>query len=239
VNLRQHAELFATHSDAELIARLLSGNASGVSIDPAALPYTESEVTALLAYLQQLPALAWTEVNRGREVYDSLCAACHGLYGRGDGLGARSLPSPPRDLSAPTYQQQVSDEALLRIIADGKGAMPGTADVLTAHEVRAVIAFVRVLSPGSELYNRFCAYCHGVTGQPPSADESAGSPRVEKAIPTFDERYFRTHSSEEVRAGIQHMRRQNRPVMPHFAGQLTADEIGDVVTYLRTLPPES
>jgi cytochrome c553 len=134
----------------------------------------------------------------------------------------------------------VSDEALFRIIADGKGAMPGTADVLTAHEVRAVIAFARVLSPGYELYNRFCAYCHGFTGQPPpSAQESAGSPRVGKIIPTFDETYFRTHTSEEVRAGIQHMRKQNRPVMPHFAGQLTADEISDIVTYLRTLPPES
>ena len=240
VNLRQRAELFATHSDAELINRLLSGNVLRVSVDPAALPYTETEVTALLTYLQQLPTFSWTEVNRGREVYDSLCSACHGLYGRGDSLGARALPSPPRDLSASAYQEQVSDEALFRIIADGKGAMPGTADILTAHEVRAVIAFVRVLSPGYELYTRFCAYCHGFTGQPPpSAQESAGSPHVGKVIPTFDETYFRTHTSEEVRAGIQHMRKQNRPVMPHFAGQLTADEIGDIVTYLRTLPPES
>src|SRR4051812_12776474 len=99
VNLRQHAELFASHSDAEFIARLLSGNTLRVSVDPAVLPYTETEVTALLAYLQQLPTFSWTEVNRGREVYDSLCAACHGLYGRGDGLGARTLASLPRDLS--------------------------------------------------------------------------------------------------------------------------------------------
>ncbi|HEV8717759.1 MAG TPA: c-type cytochrome [Candidatus Binatia bacterium] len=239
-NLRQQPELFATHSDAELIARILSGKALLVPVDPTALPYTETEVTALLTYLQRLPTLSWTAVNRGKEVYDSLCTSCHGLYGRGDGLGARALAVPPRDLTARVYQEQIGDEELLRIIADGKGAMPGAADVLTAHEVRAVITFLRVLSPGYELYTRFCAYCHGFEGLPPaSGPETRGSPHVEQAIPAFDETYFRIHPIEQVRAGIQHMRKQSRPAMPHFSGQLSADEVSDIVTYLRTLPPES
>src|SRR5262249_1078022 len=163
-NLRRPPELFAAHSDAELIARILEGKALLVPVAPAALPYTEAEVTAVLTYLQRLPTLPWAAVNRGKEVYDSLCTSCHGLYGRGDGLGARALAVPPRDLAAPAYQEQVGDEALFHIIAEGKGAMPGAADVLTAHELRAVVAFVRVLSPGYEFYNRFCAYCHGFDG---------------------------------------------------------------------------
>lgn len=239
-NLRQHPELFAAHSHAELVARILYGKAFLVPIDPTALPYTEAEVTALLTYLQRLPTLSWTEVNRGKEVYDSLCTSCHGLYGRGDGLGARALSVPPRDLTAPVYQAQIGDDELRRIIADGKGAMPGAADVLTAHEVRAVITFLRVLSPGYELYNRFCAYCHGFAGHPPASNpENRGSVRVEHAIPAFDGTYFRIHTIEQVRAGIQHMRKQSRPAMPHFSGQLSADEVSDIVTYLRTLPPES
>jgi mono/diheme cytochrome c family protein len=239
-NLRQHPELFTTHSDAELVARILSGKALLVPVDPAALSYTEAEVTSLLAYLQQLPTLSWTDVNRGKEVYDSLCTACHGLYGRGDGLGARALSVRPRELTVPAYQAQIGDGELFRIIADGKGAMPGAADVLTAHELRAVIAFIRVLSPGYELYNRFCAYCHGVDDHPPaSGPEHRGSTRAEHAIPTFDETYFRTHTIEQIRIGIQHRRKQSRPAMPHFAGQLAADEVGDIVTYLRTLAPES
>jgi mono/diheme cytochrome c family protein len=154
-------------------------------------------------------------------------------------LGARALAVPPRDLAAPAYQEQVGDEALFHIIAEGKGAMPGAADVLTAHELRAVVAFVRVLSPGYELYNRFCAYCHGFDGHPPaSGSESPGAAHSEHAIPAFDEPYFRTHTSDQIRAGIQHLRKQSRPAMPHFAGQLSADEVSDIVTYLRTLPPE-
>jgi hypothetical protein len=35
------------------------------------------------------------------------------------------------------------------------------------------------------------------------------------------------------------MHKQSRPIMPHFAGQLSADEVSAIVTYLRTLPPES
>jgi mono/diheme cytochrome c family protein len=155
-------------------------------------------------------------------------------------LGGQALSVSPRDLAAPAYQAQIDDGALFRIISGGKGAMPGAAEVLTPHEVRAVIAFLRVLSSGYELYNRFCAYCHGFDGHPPaSGSAKLGSARVENAIPAFDETYFRTHAIEQIRAGIQHMRKQSRPAMPHFAGQLAADEVGDIVTYLRTLPPES
>src|SRR5262249_3974356 len=152
--------------------------------------------TAVLTYLQRLPTLSWTAINRGKVVDDSLCTSCHGLYGRGGGFGARVLSVPPRDLTAPAYQEQIGDEELLRIITDGKGAMPGAADVLTAHEVRAVIAFLRVSSPGYELYNRFRAYCHGFEGHPPaSGPENLGSARVEHAIPTFDDRYMQGFST--------------------------------------------
>lgn len=238
-NLRQRPELF-TYSDAELVARILSGKALLVPLNPAPLPYTESEVSALLAYLQQLPTLSWPEINQGSAVYNSLCVACHGLYGRGDGLGARALSVGLRDLTTPAYQEQIDNEELQRIIADGKGAMPGAGDILTRHEVQAVIAFLRVLSPGYELYNRFCVYCHGAQGLPSALDpQSADTSPSEKAIPALDQTYLRTHTREQVRMGIQHMRKQSRPAMPHFAGDLSTDEVSDIVIYLRTLPPES
>jgi mono/diheme cytochrome c family protein len=55
----------------------------------------------------------------------------------------------------------MNDTDLIHTITNGKGTMPGAGDVLTAHEIRAVAAFLRVLSPGYELYDRFCACCHG------------------------------------------------------------------------------
>jgi mono/diheme cytochrome c family protein len=238
-NLRRQPALFTQYSDAELIARILDGRLLEIPLDPQAPPYTESEVSALLGYLQSFPQRPWADINRGREVYDSLCAACHGLYGRGDGLAARSLSASPRDLIESADQQRMSDDELVRLISNGKGAMPGAADVLTAHEVRALIPFLHNLSLGFELYNRFCAYCHGPEGRPHSlAQGPLGSARRQSSLPTFDEAYFQSHTSEQIRTGIQHLRRQSRPTMPHLANQLSADEVSDIITYLRSLPVE-
>ncbi|MBI3300591.1 MAG: c-type cytochrome [Deltaproteobacteria bacterium] len=239
-NLRR-AELFTGHSEAELVAWILHGKELAVPIDPTAVPHTEAEVTALLTHLQRLPTLSWEQIDAGEKVYDSLCAACHGIYGRGDGRAAATLPFPPRDLSTPPYQSQGSDEELLRIISEGKGAMPGAVDVLSAKELKAVVAFVRILSPGYELYDRFCAVCHGPDGRAPTVapQDSFGFDLVFQRLPTFDEKYFRTHTTEQVRAEIQHMRKQSRTAMPHFAGELNAEEARQILTYLRTLPPES
>jgi mono/diheme cytochrome c family protein len=152
---------------------------------------------------------------------------------------AQSLPSPPRDLSTPSYQSQVSDEELLRIISEGKGAMPGAGDVLSAEEVRDVLAFVRLLSPGYELYDRFCAVCHGPDGHPPTLSlEDIATQEEEIPKVVFDQTYFRTHADEQVRAGTQHMLKQSRISMPHFAGEISADAVQQILTYLRTLPPE-
>lgn len=233
-DLRQQKELFAKNSDAQIIARILYGIPL-TTVSSAAPPYSEGESTALITYLRQLPTTNWEEVGRGKDVYDSLCAACHGLYGRGDGLAAHSLPVRSPDLTSPAYQQ-ISTDALIRSITNGKGAMPGAGDVLTAHEIKAVVSFLRILSPGYELYMRFCAHCHGFDGQPPpaSAEEILSTAR-QKSPPPFDISYFRVHTTEQIRRGIQHMRREPRPVMPHLARQLTAEETSEIVRYLRTL----
>lgn len=232
--------LFAANSEAELVARILLGKELTVPLAPVVTPESEVEVTALLGHLQRLPTIAWNQVNAGQEIYDSLCVSCHGIYGRGDGILAQALPAPPRDLNTPPYQSQVSDEELLRIISNGQGAMPGAGDVLGTDEVRAVIAFVRVLSPGYELYDRFCAVCHGPEGRPSQANprDVFGFNLVLPEVPTFDQTYFATHSEEHVRTWIRHMRKENRAAMPHFAGALTAEEVREILRYLRTLLPK-
>src|SRR5262249_2981704 len=139
-NLRQ-SEIFTSLSEAEVIAWILHGKELAVSVDPTTLPHTEAEVTAFSAHLKRLPMLAWQEVNTGEKVYDSLCVACHGVYGRGDGRATATLSVPLRDLSSPSSQNQVSDAELLRIVSEGKGTMPGAADVLSSQELHAVITF--------------------------------------------------------------------------------------------------
>jgi mono/diheme cytochrome c family protein len=239
-NLRR-TDLFTQHSEAELMAWILHGKELPVAVQPPASPHTEEEVAALLAHLQRLPMLPWQEVKAGKKVYDSLCVACHGLYGRGNGRAVAALASPPRDISAASYQNQVNDAELLHIVTEGKGAMPGATDVLNPQELRAVVAFMRILSPGYELYDRFCTACHGADGFPPTVvpRDRFGFELIFQNMPTFDQEYFRTHSDEHIRAGIQHMRKQSRPAMPHFAGELNADEVSQILTYLRNLLPES
>ncbi len=237
----RRAEVTAQYTEAEFVVRVLLGKDLRVPVAPAALPNTETDVTALLTYLKCLPTIPWEQVEVGAYVYDSLCVSCHGIYGAGDGLQAAALPAPPRNLSAPAYQSQVHDEELWQVIAHGQGAMPGAAEVLTPEELRAVIAFIRLLSPGYELYDRFCAACHGPDGSPvaPSLPEDPTADLPPVAIPRFDEEYFRTHTDEHIRVWIRHMLTENRTAMPHFSGELNAEEVRQIFTYLRSLPPES
>lgn len=237
----QRAELFAHNTEAELVARILLGKDLQVPITPASLPDSEAEVTALVTYLQRLPAIPWDQVEEGAHVYDSVCVSCHGIYGAGDGLLAAALPAPPQDLSASLFQSPASDEALARVIAEGKGAMPGAADVLSSDELRAVVAFVRLLSPGYELYDRFCAACHGPDGNPPgiNSQDIFGAETVLAGIPTFDEEYFQTRSEDHLRLWVRHMLKENRVVMPHFSGGLNAEEVRQILAYLRSLLPAS
>lgn len=237
-NLRR-PELYR-NTDAELVVRILHGKALPVPVQPKALPHADADVNALLAYVERLPTRPWKEIEVGEGVYDSLCLSCHGIYGRGDGTLTSTLPTAPRDLSDPSFQKQVTNEELFLIISDGKGAMPGAGDVLTVEDRKAVVAFVRLFSPGYELYDRYCVSCHGSRGRPPDPAflDAMGLPSSTEPTPTFDRKYFQTHTTEQVRAGITHMLKLNQIAMPHFAGELTSDQVREIVTYLRSLPPE-
>jgi mono/diheme cytochrome c family protein len=233
------AELLARYSEAELMARILYGRELVIPLDPQALALTEDEVTAIVVYLRRLPTIPWTAVHQGQDIYDSLCVYCHGVYGRGDGIMAQQLPVPPRDLASPTFQSRVNDPALLRLIADGKGAMPGMGDIMSSEDLQAVVAFVRLLSPGFEQYNRACAVCHGSDGHPPAwPPEDAEEDTEREEVPTvvFNQAYFHAHSEAHVRGWVRHMLRQSRAIMPHFAGELSKEEIRHILAYLRSLP---
>ncbi|MGH7769288.1 MAG: c-type cytochrome [Candidatus Binatia bacterium] len=236
-------QIHGRYTEAELTARILYGDESLPLLDPVKIASMEADISALMVHMKRLPQIDREEADKGRESYDSLCAYCHGVYGRGDGIFASEQARPPRDLSAPSFQLQTTDEELLRAVAEGKEAMRGAKDVLSAEDIRSVVAYLRVLSPGYESYERSCARCHGSDGYPPAdtPDGIFGVPpflREDLIGVVFDEDYFRTRPESAVRASVRRMFRKDHSTMPYFDLELSGAEVRKIINYLRELSPE-
>jgi mono/diheme cytochrome c family protein len=86
-----------------------------------------------------------TPAGRGARIFVRTCAGCHGADGRG-ALRA-GLVKPPRDLTNPGFQVQMTNEQLRHSIRIGKGQMPAFGGLMSDDEIADVIAFVRTLVP--------------------------------------------------------------------------------------------
>jgi mono/diheme cytochrome c family protein len=90
----------------------------------------------------------------GKQVYDQHCASCHGAKGEGQYPSAPYKPdkagligAPPHDSTGHTWHHP--DGVLLEIIRDGlivEGfqPMPAFGDKLTAEEMQAVLAYIKM-----------------------------------------------------------------------------------------------
>lgn len=84
-------------------------------------------------------------LERGRERFAIVCAACHGLAGDGDSAVARNMQRRrPPSLHDPRITA-LTPGALYRVIVDGYGLMPSYATMLGVDDRWAVIAYVRTL----------------------------------------------------------------------------------------------
>ena len=82
----------------------------------------------------------------GAAIYAQRCALCHGAEGRGDGPAAASLNPKPRNHTDGSYMNSQTNDQLLTVIRDGKGAMPAWKSVLSEEEIQAVLQHVRTLA---------------------------------------------------------------------------------------------
>ncbi len=117
---------------------------------------------------------AWAQapdIEKGRRVFDSQCALCHGIGGKG-GRGP--------DLTRGSLKNAVDDAGLRGVIRNG---IPGTempsSWQISPREIDAVVAYVKSLrfnlvppeplpgdaARGEQLYDaRACAACHAIRG---------------------------------------------------------------------------
>jgi cytochrome c oxidase cbb3-type subunit 3 len=143
----------------------------------------------------RLPAA--TSVSAGQQVFDSACASCHGL----DGKGGERAP----DIATRPEIARLADQELLRVLRTGipeKGMPPFAA--LGSAKLAALLNYLRSLQgkgtatptlgnveKGKELYfgKAVCSNCHMVNG-------------VGGFLGRDLSNYGETHSAREIRAAI-------------------------------------
>ncbi len=86
---------------------------------------------------------------RGREVYETRCAPCHGSDGKGDGPAAAAITPPPRNFRDPSFWNGRTAQQLTVTVKDGR---PGTLmqpfkGVLSDAEIADVVAYVETFRP--------------------------------------------------------------------------------------------
>jgi mono/diheme cytochrome c family protein len=220
--------LLADVSDAELIDRIKNG--TPLATRPTRSAFAEErQLVALTTYVGALSSHDWPRARAGRIVYDRACGTCHGAYGTGEGVIGGLLKRPPANLQ--TAAVRYTDPALAAVVRQGAGTMPPMGDMLDPSEVRAVVAYVRLLSPGYRVYDTYCAGCHGDDGRGVHPEDRL-APAV--AAPAIDPASLGALTEAERRARILHMFRREQGLMPHFRDILSDQELGDVVAFLRS-----
>lgn len=109
---------------------------------------------AMAAILTLLPAAAAGAGNpaKGKVLYQSQCAVCHGATGQGDGPGAAGMEPKPTNLSDKAQMAKYSDRHIAEALKKG-GAAVGESPLMAAFggsmsdaDIADVVAFTRSMS---------------------------------------------------------------------------------------------
>ena len=219
--------ILARYATDDLVRSVRDGEPLRLALDPAALDARSREVEAIVAYLLRLPGIDWTLAARGEELYVDRCEDCHGRFGQPGPRRPPGVPHPPPDLSAPALQRALGEARLTDLVRHGHRGMPAVPGVGRDADARAVVAYVRLLSPGFTLYSAYCASCHGEDGHSDTLVDPGLAPTV-----VFDHKYFAHHDADVLRTRVWHMLGEQRPAMPHFRTRLDGAGVRAIIDYL-------
>jgi mono/diheme cytochrome c family protein len=171
-------------------------------------------------------------------LYHNYCSVCHGDKGDGNSRGRDGMNPPPRNFTDPEAKRVLVRERIISSIGHGRPntAMIGWSTQLDATEIAALADYLlaRFIDPqdgisrhpGKPLYEHNCAVCHGDRG-----DGGRWTSGMSVQPRDFTSERGRALSRDTMIEAVTH----GRPgtAMASFAGQLTAQQIGDVADYIR------
>ncbi len=184
--------------------------------EPASpLGATAAPSFAILSYPARLPSAAL-----GQPLYQTHCAQCHGVDGKGVVPGARNFG----DLD---YMRGETPASFYAAVTEGRGEMPSFRDTLTSDERWDVVFYVwrfstraETLARGRQIYETNCAACHGADG----------TGKVLGAADFTDLRLVDNRAPRDFYLIVT----QGKGSMPAWQGRLSQDERWAVIDYLRT-----
>jgi len=249
----EYAETVGFLNDAKVAAQRLPGeralasalldsmvSAVAAKKPPAVLNGLNRRFAAALGSEAAL-ALPTRELNvaEGRKLYESNCASCHGLIGKGDGAMASTLKPRPPAIGSASVMSSITPAMTFRKISVGVSgtAMPAFEASLTPEQRWNIVMYLGTLqhpagevAQGEGLYLQGCVSCHGATG---SGDGPMA--RVLSTLPSeLNSFAWHAERSDSQLAIVVREGKLGTP-MPSTR-YLTSGEVQSVVAYLRTLP---
>jgi len=183
--------------------------------------------------------------QQGAQLYSTHCAACHGQHGQG-GVGV--------PLALPDFQYGVTNDYLTKTIRMGRpGRVMPAFSQLKQSEVNAIIKHIRSWAPGKpfkysnkkinadikhgkQLYNQYCASCHGANGEGGKGTGVTFSrPRDLPVIaPALNNSGFLTSAPDLMIKTVLMNGREGTPMVSYLKLGLSEKDIDDVVSYVRS-----
>lgn len=114
-------------------------------------------------------------ISEGKAIFETNCATCHGIEGKGDGPGAVELEPKPADLSNSQMMQDLTDGYLFWRVSKGgqiepfNSVMPPWEASLSEEQRWHVISYVRSFT-ASEAEHQEKVGSHGDEGEHPVDD---------------------------------------------------------------------
>jgi len=187
------------------------------------------------------------DVAKGKALYEGLCQACHGQYGRGDGPISGELKTRPPDLTNAALMANRSDDEIV-----GNLMRTGTethtpmvmARVVKEESLRDALAYMRTLSvpgkhvsveAGRDLYQTLCWICHGEKGdgKGPGAVNLPGTKPRDFTSSEFVIQGREDEIYETIRAGAA-TSFHGSDYMIEWGSKLSPQQMNDLVEYLKT-----